>query len=183
VAYLTEAEIEQYCRTIPGVTMTEVEIASGLIDSFVGKTFDVQTVTETVHLNRQRRGKLNSVPVVSIDKVVAKGHGMFGLTTEELSVNDIELDGEGDGRFTYYGSGGLNNLIYGGSFHSLTVTYKSGYAQYPKNLKLACAMLAQNVKQRSSFGGEKTIYSLDYRVEMSDDSFFTSDIKMLLKGL
>lgn len=184
MAYLSETEIEQYCHTIPGVTMTEVLIASELIDGFKGRTYELREVTEQVPLNKDRRGKLNHLPVFSIEKVIKKSrNNIFGVTEEELSPADIEIDTFGDGRFTYCGFGGLNTLVYGNAPSTLIITYNAGYAEYPERLKVACAMLAQNIKQKSSFGGEKSINSMDYRVEMTDDSFFTSDIKMLLRGL
>ena len=55
--------------------------------------------------------------------------------------------------------------------------------EYPDRLKQACGMLASNICQAKSFNGAKQLTSLDFQVLMTDDSFFTSDIKMLLKGL
>lgn len=182
--YLVEEDIEKYCRTIPGVTMTEITIASELIDGFKGKNFEAKTVTEAMQLDRRKRGRLTHLPIIDIEKIIGRGRDVtFGVTTQEISVNDIELDHEKDGRFTFYGSGGLTALVYGTSPDTLIITYRAGYEEYPEPLKIACAMLAQTIKQRSSFGGEKSIYSLDYRVEMTDDSFLTSDIKLLLRNV
>ena len=72
-------------------------------------------------------------------------------------------------------------------FHSrpskLEIKYKSGFEEYPKRLKTATAMLACNIRQAQSFAGAKQLTSLDFNIMMTDDSFFTSDIKMLLRGL
>ena len=57
----------------------------------------------------------------------------------------------------------------------------SGFDTYPEKLKTACAMLACNVRQAMSFNGAKQLSTLDFQVLMTDDSFFTSDIKRLLK--
>lgn len=183
MAYLTEEEIVKYCTVIPGVTTLEVEIASQLINGYKGRSYEPKEVTEMVQLNNKCRGKLKQTPIIGIVKVYGYMQNMFGLSKEELAVNDIVLDPEGDGYFTYIGSGGINSIVFNSMPRSLEITYRTGYEVYPENLKIATAMLAQNIKQRSSFAGEKSINSLDFRVEMTDDSFFTSDIKMLLRSL
>ena len=65
----------------------------------------------------------------------------------------------------------------------LEIEYTTGFAEYPSRLKTAVAMLACNIREAKSFAGAKQMTSLDFQVLMTDDSFFTSDIKMLLKGL
>jgi len=206
MGYLADSEIATYCTTVPGVGPLEVQIASDLIDGYKGKTFVAQSFTEQVPLNKKLRGKLRHLPVVSIDNVVGITSGLFqngaglyamdanrsvlaptdlsfGLVTTQLDPTDILMDLDIYGYFYYVGYGGLNSLVYGRKPQALQITYTAGFTTYPENLKMACAMLAQNVKQRSSFSGELSINSLDYRVQMTSDSFFTSDIKLLLEAL
>lgn len=184
MAYLTESEIPTYCQTIPGVTMQEVIIASELIDSFKGTTYALRTVNENVNVDSRCRGRLLNLPIVEIQRITVNSKDqLFGNITEEIPVDSIDLDTFGDGYFSLDYSNAFNNLIYGVKPKSLKVTYVAGYSVYPELLKVACAMLAQNIKQRSSYGGERSVSSLDYQVNMTDDSFFTSDIKMLLRKL
>ena len=181
--YLLPEEIPKYCGIIEGVTPADVRTASTLIDGYLGRSYEQRQYSERVKLFRHHRGRLKHHPVLSIDKVVAIGGSIFGKTKEEVEYESIDLDPENDGYFTYQGRGGLNALIYGKLPHLLEITYTSGFAEYPEALKTACGMLACNIRQAMSYAGAKELTSLDFQVLMADDSFFTSDIKMLLKGL
>jgi hypothetical protein len=126
------------------------------------------------------RGKLKNTPIVSVDSAIAfRLTGEFGVIQETIQISDFWVDTE-YGYFTYVPSNSLNYAIYGNQPDTLEVTYTVGYETVPEKIKVACAMLAQNIKQKSSFAGEKEISSIDYRVAMTDDSFFTSDIRLLL---
>ena len=94
----------------------------------------------------------------------------------------INLDPEMDGYFTFDGQFGLTAYVYRVIPKLLIVEYDSGFKEFPTRLKTACAMLASNIRQAMSFNGAKQLTSLDFQVMMTDDSFFTSDIKRLLKG-
>lgn len=181
--YLTEQELPFYCSVIDGVTMEDVALATDLINGYLGRSFAPREFTDRVKLNGKSRGKLSHAPVINITKVQIVSRTPFGKSTMPVDVEDIDLDPENDGYFTYIGSGGINEMIYGRSPISVEVTYRSGFEEYPTRLKTACGMLACNIRQAMSFNGAKQLTSLDFQVLMTDDSFFTSDIKMLLKGL
>lgn len=181
--YLTEQELLPFQNIMDELTMDDVLMASSLIDGYLGRSFELTTFTDRVKL-RNDRGKLTHSPVAEVTKVVGVTRTMFGRTKSELSPEVIDLDPERDGYFTYEAdSSDLTALVYKSAPEMLLVTYTSGFAEYPKRLKDACGMLACNIRQAKSFAGAKQLTSLDFQVLMTDDSFFTSDIKMLLKGL
>lgn len=186
-AYLTEEEIPIYCTQVDGVTMADVIIASDLIDGYLGRSFTPQEFTDRVKVSARRRGKLKHAPVIELKRAIHKTRTMFGDTDMEVPVEGFDLDPENDGYFTYIGGRGYFSACYHNIPHRSSnvyeVTYIAGYDPYPSRLKTACAMLAQNVRQAQGFAGAKKLTSLDFSVEMTNDSFFTSDIKNLLKGL
>ena len=180
--YLTEDELEPYQKIMDELTMEDVQMASSLIDGYLGRSFELSKFTDRVQL-RRNRGRLSHAPVAEVEKVVSVGRSMFGKVKQELPTESIDLDPEMDGYFTLDDDGGLAGMIFGTVPDSLLVTYTSGFKEYPKRLKDACGMLACNIRQAKSFAGAKQLTSMDFQVLMTDDSFFTSDIKMLLRGL
>ena len=62
--YLTDEEILTYCTSQVGVNSSDVIIASHLIDGYLGKTFGVNEISETVNINQKQRGKLVHSPIV-----------------------------------------------------------------------------------------------------------------------
>ena len=182
-AYLTEEEIPQYCNVIDGVQFSDVLIATDLINGYLGRSYAPKNFKDRVRLTKDGRGKLLHAPIIEIGDVVAVVKTPFGRSKMNLSKENLELDPENDGYFTFDGDFGYTSLIYPVIPQLLEVSYVSGFKEYPSRLKTACAMLASNVRQTQSFNGAKQLTSLDFQVLMSDDSFFTSDIKMLLKGL
>jgi hypothetical protein len=181
--YLTEEELAPYQAIMDDLTMDEVRMASSLIDGYLGRSYAPTEYVDRVILNKKHRGKLKHAPVMEVKKVEAIQRSMFGRSRLEIPLEDVELDPERDGYFTFIGSCGLNGLIYGDTPKHFEITYLSGFGEYPDRLKQACGMLASNICQAKSFNGAKQLTSLDFQVLMTDDSFFTSDIKMLLKGL
>ena len=183
MGYLKEHELGRYASIINGTSMGDVEIASELIDSYLGRSFAPKRYVERVRLIKGRRGKLQHAPVLSLDFVDSIEHTPFGSSKRKLEVGDIELDPENDGYFTFIGSGGINFMLYGTRPRLLEVGYVGGFEDYPEGLKTACGMLACNIRQALSFAGAKELTSLDFKIAMSDDSFFTSDIKRLLDSI
>ena len=183
VCYLTEAELEPYRNIMDEVNMDDVLMASSLIDGYLGRSLALTQFTDRVKLNRNNRGKLSHAPVVEVQKIVGVSKSMFGRNKQDISLDEIELDPEMDGYFTFSGNYGLTSMLYTIVPESVIVTYTSGFKEYPQRLKSACGMLACNIRQAKSFAGAKQLTSMDFQVLMTDDSFFTSDIKLLLKGL
>lgn len=180
--YLTEAEIVPFQNIMDDLSMADVELASSLIDGYLGRSFELSQFTDRIKL-KGNRGRLSHAPVSEVEKVVSVGRSMFGKVKQELPVDSIELDPEMDGYFTLDDDGGLAGMVFGTRPDVLMVTYTSGFKEYPKRLKDACGMLACNIRQAKSFAGAKQLTSMDFQVLMTDDSFFTSDIKILLRGL
>ena len=62
----------------------------------------------------------------------------------------------------------------------MEIKYSYGYENVPDEVKYVTAMLAQNIRQLSTFAGAKRLNTLDYTVEMSNPSFFTDDMRSIL---
>lgn len=183
--YLTEDEILQYCNTVAGVQVSDVIIASNLIDGYLGYSFSVNEATETIQLNEKRRGKLRNRPVINIESVKEIFYSPVGMSQKEATTDNVFLDAEMDGYFSYYPQG--NPFIYPLDFCSpfkpqlkLEIKYSYGYESVPEEVKYVTAMLAQNIRQLSTFAGAKRLNTLDYTVEMSNPSFFTDDMRSIL---
>lgn len=184
--YLSEAEISRYCTAQLGVTVNDVIIASELIDGYLKKSITKNEAVETVKVNKKSRGRLRNYPVIDILEVSEAVRTPLGISRTDIEVSEIDLDLENDGYFTYcapyspfdtsigyvFGCGRQNRVI--------EVRYSYGYEDIPQDVKVACAMLAQNIKQFSSFAGIKKLTTLDYSVEMGNPSFFTMDIRNIL---
>ncbi len=188
-SYLSDLDIQTMCTAIDGVTMEDTEIATALIDGYLGRSFLPKKYKDRVKLTRTQRGKLSHAPVLEIEKITATMVTPFGRNRQKLAETAekaeeyIELDPENDGYFTFVGDAGLTSLVYSIVPEQLEISYTSGFQEIPARLKTACAMLSCNIRQAQSFAGAKQLTSLDFQISMTDDSFFTSDIKMLLKGL
>lgn len=183
MSYLTSDEISQYCNIIDGTNESDVEIASALIDGYLGRSYQPKEFADRVRLRKDYRGSLTHSPVIEIIRVESVTRTQFGQSVEPLKPEDILLDVENDGYFSYVGGFGFQNMFFGSSPDYINICYTSGFTVYPERLKQATAMLAQNIRQSQSFAGAKQLTSLDFQIQMTDDSFFTSDIRMMLKGL
>lgn len=180
--YLTLEEVPKYC-IIEEINETDITIASSLIDSYLGRSFAPKRFTDRILLGRRMRGKFKHHPVIVVEEVILHSTSIFGTQSQVGKIEDIVLDPENDGYFTYIGSNGFSQVVFGVRPNAMSVTYMSGYMEYPEALKVACGMLACNVHQAQSFQGATELTSMDFSVKMTDDSFFTSDIRRLLKGL
>lgn len=185
--YLTEDEILQYCTQQAGVTVGDVIIASQLIDGYLGKSFNVSEVSETVNINAKHRGKLRNSNIIEILNITELVTTPLGVTKQNIDKDKIVLDVECDGYFTYIAQ--QSPFAYSfmdcccsnhGRPRRLEVTYKYGYDEIPDGIKTVCAMLAQNIRQMQTFAGFKRLNTLDYTVEMANPSFFTNDMKVIL---
>ena len=183
--YLTEDEILEYCNTVAGVQVSDVIIASNLIDGYLGYSFSVNTATETVNLNEKRRGRLKNKPVLEVTSIKEIFASPVGITKTDGNTDGLFMDAEMDGYFSYYPK--ANPFMLPTDFCSpfipklkLEVTYNYGFEEVPEEVKYVTAMLAQNIRQLSTFSGAKRLNTLDYTVEMSNPSFFTDDMRSIL---
>ena len=185
--YLTDDEILKYCQVQAGVNVADVIIASELIDSYVGKSFSIKDASESVKVNAKRRGKLNHSPIISITEVKEVIVTPIGVTKQDIPASLLVMDIEDDGYFTYIahispfacpmsycmrGTNGINR--------KLEVKYQYGYETIPEDIKMVTAMLAQNIRQLQTFAGITKLTTLDYTVAMSNPSFFTDDMRLIL---
>ena len=186
--YLTEEEIQTYCTAQPGVTVSDVVIASELIDGYCKTSFCVNTAKESVKINRNARGKLHHGRVIEIISVNEVFKTPLGATSSPGNISNIDLDLEMDGYFTYlaplspFMSLGLGCCgCYNHKLNRiLEVEYTYGFSEIPEDIKVVTAMLAQNIRQFSSFAGLKKLSTLDYTIEMGNSSFFTEDMRNIL---
>lgn len=184
--YITEEEIPKYCTSQAGVEIGDIIIASQLIDGYIGKSFDVQEVSETVNVNAKHRGKLKHYPVVEIKSLTEVMITPLGVNRQEVDCDKLILDIEQDGYFYYIGVKSpfafnpYGLCEYEPKTQRLEVKYSYGYEVIPEQIKVVCGMLAQNIRQLQSFVGFKKLNTLDYTVEMANPSFFTQDMKLIL---
>ena len=185
-AYLTEDEIMQYCTRVPDVTMEDVLTASSMIDSYCG-SFEIKPRTEIVRLKSKRTahgtrliGRLKHTPIAEITSVKTVTQNVFGRSEEDVATHSIYL--EDYGYFTYIGDS-PNARLFCCLPSELVVGYKSGYSKYPEKLKMACAILAQNIVQYGGFLVWQTKKDIDYSITLADPNVFTREIKLLLDGL
>ena len=185
-AYLTEDEIAIYCTIIPHVTLADVTVASKLIDAYCG-SFEVKEHTQQVRLKTKKNGccsklmgRLQHTPVAEILEVSTISQNIFGRSEEEDSPQSIYL--EDYGYFTYIGNTPTNKL-FGHIPCELKIKYTSGYTDYPEDLKIACALLAQNIVQYGGFLSWTSKKDIDYSITLADSSIFTKEIKILLDGI
>lgn len=185
-AYLTEEEILMYCTRIDSVTMEDVVIASSLIDSYCG-SFEVRPRSEMVRLKEKRTpygtrlfGRLKHTPVANITSVKSIIQNVFGRSEEDVSVSSVYM--EDYGYFTYIDKG-FNARLFGRKPMELYVEYESGYREYPEQLKVACAILAQNIVQYGGFLSWQSKKDIDYSITLADPNVFTKEIKLMLDGL
>lgn len=184
--YLTKEEIATYCTAQAGVEESDVIIASELIDGYIGRGFSETEHSETVVVNERSRGKLNCYPVISIVSAKELSITPLGINKINVDVNSIVLDAENDGYFYYIGKPNpfacmsMYDCCNTRRKKKLEVTYKYGFESVPDDIKIVTAMLAQNIRQFSSFAGIKKLDTLDYTVEMANPSFFTNDMRVIL---
>mgnify|MGYP006895691395 CR=1 FL=1 len=185
--YLTNDEIAIYCTSQLGVTLSDVKIASELIDGYCKTSFCVNETEESVKVNRKSRGKLRHGRVVDVLEVKEMFVTPLGSSKVDGNVNDIDLDLENDGYFTYLAPySPFIGLGYGCGCRSMnkarniTVKYTYGFSEIPEDIKIVTAMLAQNIRQFNTFAGFKKLTTLDYTVEMGNASFFTNDMRNIL---
>jgi hypothetical protein len=185
MAYLTSDEIVTY-TSIPGITMADVTIASGLIDAYKGRSFISKSYTETVKLkkkNRQYKGKLEHYPRISIDSIVAEVCSPFGGTVEQtydstcLSFDDDEFE-----YFTFVPQVSAQNIFPQIPPEYIKVTYKAGYEVIPEPLKIACGLICDNVKQNGGYRSFKSRQDFDMQVAFSEkeDPVMSSTVLRLI---
>lgn len=177
--YLTLADVPNYCSvSVDQVALTQANI---IIETYLGDIGEQQKVDEKVSLNRSNKGKLqkikDNIPLVSIDSVKGQVRTPFGISEDDISTTNVDVDPYG--YLVYYPGCGLNQMIFGGNINTLLVTYTYGYSEPPEDLKFACAAIAMNIAKRGTYGF-KGLTDFDVQLQFLDDSIITSDIRMIL---
>lgn len=183
--YITKEEIATYCNNIPGVTESDVIIASNFIDGYCNRTFGVNEAKETIKINKKCRGRLLNTPIIEIKSVKELVITPLGQNITDEEISSLDLDIEGDGYFTYLAPYNIFDVNYCGCYtygrkRVIQVEYTYGYANAPEDIKIVTAMLAQNIRQFNTFSGFKKLSTLDYTIEMGNASFFTEDMRNML---
>lgn len=153
--------------------------ASAIIDGYCKRKITVESYTERIPLSDQR-GHLSYFPVVVITELKARpkytpiGINFFGPppfeTIDDLTILDVDLN---------TGSVWCGYSVLGVPYVELEVTYTSGWATIPDNVKVACGMIIDqlatannsNVKSRKDF---------DSSIEYFGNSRITPEIADLL---
>lgn len=181
--YLEPNEIDEYATIIP-FDETHVRFASTMIDAYVGTNdgkskFSQNRAIEVVHPNRKGILILKNDPVLEIESIQAihtRDAKEDGVTLEPYL---YDFDG---GKYVYLSN--RSEMTYSKIFmhgaRYYKVTYKYGYDGIPEEVKTACAMLAMNISQVSTFTALDSMTTLDARFSLADPSLFTNEIKSLL---
>jgi len=175
--FLTDLEIPSY-TTVPGVSSQQIRLASKLIESYLGKSLDVSSATQTFTPNKKNKGRFDNTPVTSITSGVVTARTPVGISETPIDVvNEILLDDYG--YFEYYPIPTFFNDVFGSIPNRIKLSYTYGYESPPEQLKEACGILADTIKKRG-MGGEKEISDItEMRIVLTDDSVFTSDVRLL----
>ena len=87
-----QEEILKYCTSQVGVNISDVVIASHLIDSYLGKSFSVNEISETVNVSAKHRGKLKHYPIAEIVKITELVITPLGVTRQDIALDKLVLD-------------------------------------------------------------------------------------------
>lgn len=182
--YLEQNEIDEYGSIIP-FDETHVRFASTMIDAYVGTNngkskFSSNVTTEVVHPNRKGVLILKNDPVIDIESIQ-------GIHTRDVNEVGVEIEPylyDFDGSKYVYLLNGNDRMSYSKIFlrgaRYYKVTYKYGFDEIPEEVKTACAMLAMNISQVSTFTALDSMTTLDARFSLADPNLFTNEIKSLL---
>lgn len=171
-----------------GITLTKsLSIrASSIIDGYCKRSLDVTSYTERVPLtdyqnqNSYQRGHLSYYPV--IDVTTLKGRPLYNALTGNIfgppafepitdpSILDIDKN--------------LGNFIcgfnmFGVPYSELEVTYTSGWATIPDNVKVACGIIITQLVNNVN-PNVKTKKDFDSSVEYFGSSMITPEVAELL---
>nr|DAD61109.1 MAG TPA: hypothetical protein [Caudoviricetes sp.]DAE86415.1 MAG TPA: hypothetical protein [Caudoviricetes sp.] len=182
--YLEPFEMEEYGAIIP-FDETHVKFASTMIDAYIGTNngkskFTSNTTTEVIKPTRKGLLILKNDPVIDIVSIQ-------GVTTRDVHEDGVEIEPylyDFDGSKYVYLSNNSANMTYSKIFlrnaRYYKVTYKYGFDEIPEEVKTACAMLAMNISQVSTFTALDSMTTLDARFSLADPNLFTNEIKSLL---
>lgn len=184
MVYLDATEIDEYCQMIP-VDESHVQFASTMIDAYVGTNngqskFTSNEITEIVKPNRKGVLILKNDPVIDILSIQA-------IHTRDINEDGVEIEPylyDFDGSKYVYLLSNTSAMTYSQIFsHNARfykVRYNYGFAEIPREVKTACAMLAMNISQVSTFTALNSMTTLDARFSLTDPNLFTNEIKSLL---
>lgn len=182
--YLELNEIDEYATIIP-FDETHVRFASTMIDAYIGTNdgkskFSQNRAIEVVHPNRKGILILKNDPVLEIESIQ-------GIHTRDVNEVGVEIEPylyDFDGSKYVYLLNNTDRMSYSKIFlrgaRYYKVTYKYGYDGIPEEVKTACAMLAMNISQVSTFTALDSMTTLDARFSLADPNLFTNEIKSLL---
>lgn len=165
-----------------GTTLTNQLIirASSIIDGYCKRKITVESYTERVPLTELQRGHLSYYPVVAI--TLLKGRPKYGITGSDFfgppqfetitdtSILDVDLN---------IGSLWCGNSSFGVPYTELDVTYTSGWATIPDNVKVSCGMIIDQLFTTNS-PNVKSKKDFDSSVEYFENRLVSPEIANLL---
>jgi hypothetical protein len=197
--YLTEDEIVKYTKS-PGLTMGDVEQASTIIDSYIGRSLGVIAHTESVKLTKKNsqygkayKGKLRHLPRVEVTEVSAMVPSYFGgLVKAEYDKGSLWFDDEDFEYFTFMqtSTSAQSSIVPQNIFgtptpSTITVKYSSGYTVIPDEIKRACGMVMDAVKSNGGTVAWKSRTDFDMSCVLRDneDPILTNTVIRLLRSV
>ena len=200
IPYLTETEIVKYTK-LPGLTMNEVEQASTIIDSYIGRSFSPTEHIEQSKLSKKNngygkvyKGRLRHLPRINILQVSAMVPSYFGgLQQANYEADSLWFDDDEFEYFTFMQSATLNtqtSIVNQSIFATptpsiITVKYTSGYEVIPEEIKRACGMIMDAVKSNGGTVAWKSRQDFDMTIVLrdSEDPILTNAVIRLLNSV
>jgi hypothetical protein len=165
-----------------GITLTDQLIirASSIIDGCCKRKIAVESYTERVPLTESQRGHLSYYPVVELTALKGRpkyyftGINFFGPPVFEVisdhSILDVDVN---------IGSLWCGYNMFGAPYTELEVTYTSGWAVIPDNVKVACGMIIDQLVN-SNNSNVKAKKDFDSSIEYFGNKLITPEIADLL---
>jgi len=200
IPYLTIDEVTTYCNS-PGLTADDINEASVIIDSYIGRSFGSTEHTESVKLSKKNtgygkalKGKLRHFPRIEVTEVSAMVPSYFGgLQQTTYDPTCLWFD---DDEFEYFmfmsqttGGMGLttvNPAIFSSPAPSVvTVKYTTGFSVIPEAIKRACGQIMDAIKANGGTTVWKSRQDFDMTILLSDkeDSIVSNGIIKLLNSV
>lgn len=191
MAYLTESEITTYC-SVPTVTMSNVELATMIIDSYKNASFNIATYTEKAKLRKKNScgfpiltGKVSHFPRVNILGVSSEIVTPFGIQVVNYPTTSLLFDEDNSMYFTFMPQqqpNGFTPFAYPNATY-LRVKYTAGYDVVPTEIKRVCGILADSIAKNGGFNNYKSRTDFDMTIVFSSEGILTKEIKYLIDNV
>jgi hypothetical protein len=170
----------KYVSSGPTLSASLILRASAIIDGYCKRKITVESYTERVPLTDQQRGHLSYYPVVDLTSLKGRpkyhltGNDFFGPPQFEVISDLTILDVDHN-----IGTVWCGHSLFGAPYTELEITYESGWATIPDNVKVACGMIIDQLVN-SNNSNVKAKKDFDSSIEYFGNKMITPEIADLL---